>query len=193
MINLLIDQSISLMNSYEKERKSKEYWKMQEVVEQSKKYKENLEKILELNFDKPNEELSNFCQKNNLKLDDPNVKTEFLKIRQEYLDKINNFYAQNLFMNPNLKESVRNQSKKKKIKNDEKEKNEIKSPLNTKENSKTIKDEYSECKDKSVKFKSKSVKTNFMRQIIMISIIIIIISIGLVLVFKYLPPIKFKF
>ena len=56
-----------------------------------------------------------------------------------------------------------------------------------------FKEEISECKDKSIKLKSKSVKTNFKRQIIMISIIIIIILIGLVLVFKYLPPIKFKF
>ena len=185
MINLLVDQSISLMNQYEKEGRTNDYWKMQEVVEQSKRYKENLEKILELNFENPNEELNKFCKDNNLNLNDPNVKKEFLKIRKEYLDKINNFYTENLFLNPGINQSLKKTGKKKadeaKVKKEKEDSNQ------------------KAKKENNVKLKKNNVKplkkSNYKyRNILMFaSSAILILSVIIILAYYYLPKIKFKF
>ena len=186
MINLLVDQSISLMNQYEKEGRTNDYWKMQEVVEQSKRYKENLEKILDLNFENPSEELNKFCKENNLSLNDPNVKKEFLKIRKEYLDKINNFYTENLFLNPGINESIKKTGKKKsgilkqkkdKVDLNEKSKKEVNSKSKNIINAKPLK-------------KSNSKYRNIL---IFGSIAVLIISVIIILAYYYLPNIKFKF
>jgi len=181
------------MNKYEREGRTKDYWKMQEVVEQSKKFKENLERVLELNFDNPNEELYKFCKEHRLNLKDPNVKREFLKIRKEYLDQINRFYGENLFLNPNITDSIRNRPKKKiEEEPNEKEptiKQEKKKKSSSKSSSKAEEKPRTETRTKS----SRKKKSDSNMYYILIPIIAIIFGVGLIYSYYHLPPIRFKF
>jgi hypothetical protein len=200
MINLLVDQSINLMNKYEREGRTNDYWKMQEVVDQSKKYKENLEKVLELNFDKPNIELARFCKDHKLNLDDPNVKKEFLKVRKEYLDRVNKFYAENLFLSPPVADSFGNNKKplaegypaesvkkKKNISQSSGSKTKIKEVLET-----AHIDEKKKKSTSVLKKKKTQIKTNN-NNILIISLVVLLVALGIALGYYYLPPIKFKF
>jgi hypothetical protein len=180
------------MNKYEREGRTKDYWKMQEVVEQSKKFKENLERVLELNFDNPNEELYKFCKEHRLNMKDPNVKREFFKIRKEYLDQINRFYGENLFLNPNITDSIRNKPKKKieeePIENEPKSKQE-KKKKSTRKSSKAEEKPKSQSRTKSSRTNESD--SNF--YYILIPTILIIFGVGLIYSYYHLPPIRFKF
>ncbi len=96
ILNLIIEQCLVLIERLERDGDKHEMKKMQTIVEKAKIYKDDLQKLLELNFDQPNEDLKNFAEKNNLNLSDPNVKNEFFKIRKDYIAQINKFYEENL-------------------------------------------------------------------------------------------------
>jgi hypothetical protein len=96
ILNLVIEQCYVLINRLEREGNKLELKRMQAIVEKTKFYKEDLQRLLELNFEKPNDDLRNFAQEHKLDLNDPNVKNEFFKIRKNYLEKINKFYEDNL-------------------------------------------------------------------------------------------------
>lgn len=96
ILNLVIEQCYVLIHRLEREGNKKELKRMQAIVEKAKFYKEDLQKLLELNFEKPNDDLRKFAKEHKLDLNDPNVKNEFFKIRKSYLEKINNFYEDNL-------------------------------------------------------------------------------------------------
>lgn len=181
------------MNKYEREGRTKDYWKMQEVVEESKKYKEKLEKVLELNFDNPNEELLKFCKEHRLNLKDPNVKKEFLKIRKEYLDQINRFYGENLFLNPNITDSIRNKSKKKIEEQTEDNETKINQERKKKSSTKSSKTEDKVKSLSKTKSNKKKKADSTMYYYIVIPIIVILIGIGLIVSYNHLPPIRFKF
>lgn len=62
-------------------------------------YKTILEKLIVLDFNNPNEYLTNFSKENNVNLKDKDVQNNFLKIRDEYIKKINDFYDKNFVHN----------------------------------------------------------------------------------------------
>jgi hypothetical protein len=118
---------------------SKDFKQMEDVVTKAKKYKLDLERLLNLDFEKPSQELREFASENNLDLADPNVKQHFTKIRDDYLKVINKFYEQNLSLENVLKPSkkLENKTKAKKI---EKPKLEKENPKKT--NTRTYKPQY---------------------------------------------------
>ncbi len=109
VLNLVIEQCYIMIDRLEREGNRKDKLKIQRTVEQAKHYKEELQRLLELDFENPNDSLKEFASKNNVSLKDPNVKEEFFKIRKEYIQKINKFYEENLLMHGN---EVMGQSKK---------------------------------------------------------------------------------
>ena len=68
---------------------------MDEIAEKAKEYIRELQKLLELNFENPNEELKLFAEKNKMDLKDPKIKKYFLDVRKKYLEDINKFYEKN--------------------------------------------------------------------------------------------------
>jgi hypothetical protein len=77
-------------------KENKEYTILQATVENAKKYKTELERLLNLNFNTPNPDLTRFAKENGLSLNDPNVQSCFILIRDDYLKKVNEFYKKNL-------------------------------------------------------------------------------------------------
>lgn len=73
---------------------------MTAIAEKAHEYRSELQKLLDLNFDNPNEELKEFAKKNNMDLKDSKVQKYFLDIRKKYLEDINRFYEKN-FVNFN--------------------------------------------------------------------------------------------
>ena len=53
---------------------------MDEIAEKAKEYIRELQKLLELNFENPNEELKLFAEKNKMDLKDPKIKKYFLDV-----------------------------------------------------------------------------------------------------------------
>lgn len=73
---------------------------MTAIAEKAHEYRSELQKLLDLNFDNPNEELKEFAKKSNMDLKDSKVQKYFLDIRKKYLEDINKFYEKN-FLNYN--------------------------------------------------------------------------------------------
>lgn len=155
ILNLVIDQSYALIEKYDGYKNmNEEKKKLIDVAEKAKIYKDDLQKLLELNFDTPNDDLREFAKKNNLDLNDPNVRDEFFKIRKEYLDKINKFYEDNL-LNVNQYNNENNKQK-----SNAKQQNKAQSALGIKATSLINKElEQEKKKEKSSDKKSNLVQT----------------------------------
>ena len=80
------------MANYFKLNKAKEYYSIKIVLEQAEIYKENLTRLLNINFDNPDDNFKEFAIKNNFDLKDEEVKNEIINYRKKYLKLINTFY-----------------------------------------------------------------------------------------------------
>jgi hypothetical protein len=111
------------IDQYEKQGDRIEMRKTINIVERAKQYRDELQKLLELDFDNPNEDLKKFAEKEKLDLKDPRVKEKFFEIRKQYLEQINKFHEDNILMvkNNNQNPSSKSNSKENKIKKQKKE------------------------------------------------------------------------
>lgn len=62
-------------------------------------YKDDLNNLININFDKPDVNLTEFAEKYKLDLKEPNVRLEFIKLKQSFIDKIRQFYENNVIAN----------------------------------------------------------------------------------------------
>ena len=88
---------MNFIEKYERENNKIEEKKIFEICEKAKEYKSELQTLVDLNFENPNEDLKNFAKKNKMDLKDPKIKKYFLDIRKKYLEEINQFYDKNFF------------------------------------------------------------------------------------------------
>ncbi len=72
---------------------------LNDCKETSIHYKEVLENLTSLNFDKPNDYLKKFAETSNLDLKNENVQKEFFKLRDDYIKKVDDFYERNFGKN----------------------------------------------------------------------------------------------
>lgn len=103
----LIEQCYNLRDRYVRVNDKMEAKKMSSIAEKAHEYRVELQKLLDLNFDNPNEELKEFAKKSNMDLKDPKVQKYFLEIRKKYLEDINKFYENN-FLNFNKNPMIKN-------------------------------------------------------------------------------------
>jgi len=85
-----------LLNKYCKLKRVKEYNIIKAVLEQAELYSENLVKILNMDFDKPDDDIKEFAIKNSLDLSDPEIKQELHTYKLDYLKRINKFYEETI-------------------------------------------------------------------------------------------------
>lgn len=103
-----------MSNRYERENNKVEEKKILNIADKAKEYRYELQKLIDINFDNPNEELKAFAEKSKMDLKDPKVKKHFMDIKHKYLEDINKFYEKNF--NPsefNNKRTISNTMKKK--------------------------------------------------------------------------------
>jgi len=100
----LIEQCYNLKDRYERVNDKIEVKRMNSIAEKAAEYRSELQKLLDLNFDNPSQELKEFAYNNKMDLKEPKVQKHFLEIRKKYLDDINKFYESN-FSNFNNQKS----------------------------------------------------------------------------------------
>ena len=165
------------MNMCEKEGNKRDYNALRNFIEQSNLYREDLVRLLNLDFNNPSKDLKEFAEKAKLDLKRQDVQDNFIKIRKELIDKINKFYENNFLKNDPSAIDERKQVAKE-IKDLKKKQKDGKEGVkekdkNLQENSKT---NNSEITNNKVKEKPKN-KTSFANQLIFFSTIILVISI----------------
>ena len=82
------------MDKYIKLKNVRDYFTTKAVLEKAETYKENLTKIINMNFDRPDDQLKEFAIKNNIDLSDTEFKTELHNYKLSYINKINKFYEE---------------------------------------------------------------------------------------------------
>jgi len=156
---------------------------LRNFIEQSNMYREELVKLLNIDFDNPNKELKEFAEKSKLDLKNPLVQENFLKIRKELIDKINSFYENNFLKNdPNAIEERKKEEKelrkKKKLemKNKDNKDNKVNTPNTTSSNINP-----SNTKAEAVKKNQDNIKTKTSLSSQLIFYSTIILAIGVVI------------
>jgi hypothetical protein len=108
---------------------------LENVIDKAKKYKYDLERLLRLDFNNPNQELKQFALENDLNLSDNNVKKYFLKLRDDFIAKINKFYKENLSLDNLSKPSASKTTKPVKKEKEQNVKNRVQTNQNKEGNS----------------------------------------------------------
>lgn len=80
--------------------KESEMKELEGCLSTSMYYKRVLNDFIEMDFDHPNEFLTNFAKENKVELADPQVQQEFFKARDDHISKINEFYQRNFGNTP---------------------------------------------------------------------------------------------
>ena len=93
---MIIDNSNKLIKQVEGiKSREKELNELNGCLNTALYYKKTLEDLINLDFNNPSEFLLDFSSKNNVDLKDENIQKEFFKIRDEHIEKVNDFYYRN--------------------------------------------------------------------------------------------------
>lgn len=172
MLNLIIEICYAQLDIYERQNNEIEIEKMNEIIKKAKNYLNEVERLSELDFDNPSEELKKFAEKENLDLKDKTVQNHFIELRRKYLAEIDRFHDNNLIM---MKE--KNEDNKKVLSNLK----QIKKQKKTKEANGP--NELNEVKPKKMKHKQKqrNTQSHFNKKVFIIAFIMISCAV----IFKY--------
>ena len=162
------------MKQCEKDGSKKDYLAIRNFVEQSNQYREDLVKLLNLDFDNPSKELKEFAEKSNLDLKSPVVQENFHKVRKELIDKINTFYEKN-FLSMDNKAIEERKKEERMIKKKKKMEAKAKDISRSKETSKQNKDE--DTVNNKHDQNNKKTKLGIGNQLVFFSIIIMAVAI----------------
>ena len=115
-----------------KKNNEKEEKKLNKIIDQAKKYRDDLQDLIDIDFDNPNEKLKSFAKEENLDLQDKKVQEHFFTLRKKIIDDINEFHEKNLSLmrnqnkdNIKLLKGLKEENRKRGFKNESDEENEI--------------------------------------------------------------------
>lgn len=94
----LIDNCNALLNrlnGYKSVQAEQQRTELNQCLNTAMYYKKVLEDLLNLDFNNPSGFLKNFVAENKVDLKDENVQKDFFKVRDEHIEKINEFYNRN--------------------------------------------------------------------------------------------------
>ena len=131
MMNLILEMCHKQKNEFERNGMEKEVKRYEKIMKQAKKYRDDLNELLEMDFDKPNEKLINLSRKEGFDLKDKNIQKYFNDLKMKLINEINEFHDNNL----NLMKGKNKENKNKENKSKENK---------SKENNKGIKDKFFE-------------------------------------------------
>ena len=111
MMNLILEMCHKQKVEFERKGMDKEVKKYEKIIKQAKKYRDDLNELLNIDFDNPNEKLINLSRKEGFDLKDKNVQKYFYDLKMKLINEINEFHENNLnFMKgkkqPNEKKNV---------------------------------------------------------------------------------------
>ena len=130
MMNLILEICYTQKEMYERQDMKKEVKKLEKVIKQAKKYRDDLNDLINIDFNNPSEKLINLSKKEGFDLKDKNIQNYFEELKMKLIKEINEFHESNL----NLMKEQNNKN----IDKFNELKNQIKNDTNNKSNNDTI-------------------------------------------------------
>ena len=96
MMNLILEMCHKQKNEFERNGMEKEVKQYEKIMKQAKKYRDDLNELLEMDFNKPNEKLINLSRKEGFDLKDKNIQKYFNDLKMKLINEINEFHDNNL-------------------------------------------------------------------------------------------------
>ncbi len=116
MMNLILEMCHKQKSEFERNGLQKEVKKYEKIMKQAKKYRDELNDLLEMDFNNPNEKLLNLSRKEGIDLKDKNVQKYFNDLKMKLINEINEFHDNNLNMMKGKNKENKENNEKKKIK-----------------------------------------------------------------------------
>ena len=96
MMNLILEICYSQKDLYERQNMKKEVKKLEKVIKQAKRYRDDLNDLINIDFNNPSEKLLNLSKKEGFDLKDKNIQKYFYDIKMKLIKEINEFHESNL-------------------------------------------------------------------------------------------------
>ena len=96
MMNLILEICYSQKNLYERQDMKKEIKKLEKVIKQAKQYRDDLNDLININFNNPSEKLINLSKKEGFDLKDKNIQKYFNDLKLKLIKEINEFHESNI-------------------------------------------------------------------------------------------------
>ena len=116
MMNLILEMCHKQKSEFERNGLQKEVKKYEKIMKQAKKYRDELNDLLEMDFNNPNEKLLNLSRKEGIDLKDKSVQKYFNDLKMKLINEINEFHDNNLNMMKGKNKENKENNEKKKIK-----------------------------------------------------------------------------
>jgi len=194
MLNLILEICYAQMEVVKTQKNNKkEENKLSKIIEQAKKYRDDLQDLIDIDFNNPNEKLKSFAKEENLDLQDKKVQEHFLALRKKIIDEVNEFHEKNLNKmrnknkdNMKLLKNLKEENKRRGFKNESDEENEIFEKIEKQEENHEKIKPTKKKKEKSKKIinriKNKKTYNNQSKKVFIITFIIL----SLCVLFRYL-------
>ena len=122
MMNLILEICYTQKNLYERQDLKKEVKKLDKIIKQAKKYRDDLNDLINIDFNNPSEKLIKLSKKEGFDLKDKNIQKYFNDLKLKLIEEINEFHESNLQLmkdNNNKNIDTYNELMKKNNKNNE--------------------------------------------------------------------------
>ena len=96
MMNLILEICYTQKDLYESQDMKKEVKKLEKVIKQAKKYRDDLNDLINIDFNNPNEKLINLSKKEGFDLKDKNIQKYFYDLKLKLIEEINEFHESNI-------------------------------------------------------------------------------------------------
>ena len=96
MMNLILEICYTQKDLYERQNMKKDVKKLEKVIKQAKKYRDDLNDLMSIDFNNPNEKLINLSKKEGFDLKDKNIQKYFNDLKLKLINEINEFHESNL-------------------------------------------------------------------------------------------------
>ena len=155
MMNLILEICYTQKEMYERQDMKKEVKKLEKVIKQAKKYRDDLNDLINIDFNNPSEKLINLSKKEGFDLKDKNIQNYFEELKMKLIKEINEFHESNL----NLMKEQNNKN----IDKFNELKNQIKNEASNKNNNDTIhnNDNKNDKKEQNVNTNLKDIENKY--------------------------------
>ena len=96
MMNLILEICYTQKDLYERQDMKKEVKKLEKIIKQAKKYRDDLNDLINIDFNNPNEKLINLSKKEGFDLKDKNIQKYFNDLKIKLIEEINEFHESNI-------------------------------------------------------------------------------------------------
>ena len=98
MMDLILEMCHKQKYEFERNNMNKEVKQYEKIIKQAKKYRDDLNELINIDFEKPSEKLINLSRKEGFDLKDKNIQKYFYDLKMKLIKEINEFHDNNLNM-----------------------------------------------------------------------------------------------